>query len=437
MQGGRYLRRLPPGADPLVMSASSHSRLIDRLQNWDYWPCAALFHIDLHDLRNLNRSVSPDAGDEVIAAIGRALKDWVGNAGHWTRLWSNEFVAAKAIDHPQAAVDEACGLRDALLATPLRGPARAWQPALSIGVVCGKPHAEWMPLLRQAELACEHAKRRGINQISTQIAETKRRFSTEHVNEFRQLLNDGALVLHPQPIMDIRADEPRLAKAEFLIRMEKNGVHMPLPQGMIESLEHFGMSTELDRFSSNFILAWLQSHTGVIGTLSNVSINLSGKSIADGAFMYKLFNEVRGANLPHGKLTFEITETTAIEHLDVASDLIAEFRSIGCGFSLDDFGSGLCSFGYLQSLPVQEIKIDGRFVRGVEHEQASQEIIRAIRQVAHATGKKTVAEFVDHRGKLGVLRKIGVDYAQGYLFYPTVTPEKLLSLLAPAAAEVC
>lgn len=114
----------------------------------------------------------------------------------------------------------------------------------------------------------------------------------------------------------------------------------------------------------------------------------------------------------------------------MAAEVIHSFRAVGCGFSLDDFGSGLCSFGYLQQLQVDEVKIDGRFIKDVAQNGASREIVRAIHQVAHATGKRTVAEFVDDPRKLAALQEIGVDYAQGWLFYPTVTPEKFIELVA-------
>jgi EAL domain-containing protein (putative c-di-GMP-specific phosphodiesterase class I) len=230
--------------------------------------------------------------------------------------------------------------------------------------------------------------------------------------------------------MSIRQLRPQLRKAEFLMRVDRNGVFAPLPPGTIETLEHFDLSTELDRFSARFILDWLSDNRGVLDKLDEVSINLSARSIVDGAFMDNLLGNVRSAALPAGKLFFEITETAAIDNLEVAAELFADFRAIGCGFSLDDFGSGLCSFGYLQSLPVDEVKIDGRFIAGVDQEGASQEIVRAIHQVARATGKRTVAEFVDTPRKLLALRRIGVDYAQGWLFSPTVTPEKLLELVA-------
>jgi EAL domain-containing protein (putative c-di-GMP-specific phosphodiesterase class I) len=244
------------------------------------------------------------------------------------------------------------------------------------------------------------------------------------------MLAADQLTIHAQPILDIRGAEPRLAKAEFLIRMERNGVHMPLPAGTIETLEHYGLASELDRFTSATLLDWLERNPGVTGRFDNLSMNLSAVSLVDGRFMDALYRDVKNARLPRGRLCFEITETAAVSHLEVAAEVISAFKDIGCLFSLDDFGSGLCSFGYLHSLPVDEVKIDGRFVRDVAHSPVAREIVRAIHHVAKATGKKTVAEFVDDARKLDALRQIGVDYAQGWLFYPAVPPEKLLQLAA-------
>lgn len=421
------------------MAVSSYDKLLRSLQNWRFAPYAALFHIDLHNVRGLNRGLGPKVADRFIGDFGPALAGWAGGEGVAGRLWSNEFLVAKSIDHPQTALEEAMALREFLLSRRPGVATLGWTPALSIGVSCGRPGGDWTQQLRQAALACGNAKYRGLNQIVVHSPAIEDRctqwVNVENLEEFAKLQACGALTLHPQPIFRIGEGENRPVKAEFLMRMEKNGVFMPLPRGMIESLERFGKSSELDGFAANFILNWLAENGAAMERLHSVSINLSAKSVADGGFMYRLFNDVRGARLPRGQLCFEITETTAVEHLDVASTVIEEFRSIGCSFSLDDFGSGLCSFGYLQSLAVDEVKIDGRFVRQIAHDNPSREIVSAIHRVAHATGKKTVAEFVDDRRKLEVLREIGTDYAQGFLFYPAIPPEKLLELLGlPMAA---
>ncbi|HKY90996.1 MAG TPA: GGDEF domain-containing phosphodiesterase, partial [Nevskiaceae bacterium] len=410
---------------------------LKHLGGWSPGGLAVLIYIDLRNLRDVNRLASPLEGDRLLKRVEQVLGEWGGGHGVTGRLWSNEFIAAKAIDHTQSAADEAANLRDRL--SEIRyasavGPARI---SMSMGLSLWREGVDWARTLFEAGEACIEAKRRGLNHIcrfgiGSGWAETPK-FSPLAVTEFRQLLRNGQLLLHAQPILDITGATNRVAKAEFLIRMERNGVHMPLSAGTIETLEHYGLAAELDRFSSAYLLDWLDNHPDVLDGVDNFSLNLSGASLVDAAFMDALYRDVRNARLPRGKLCFEITETAAIEHLDVAAGTIAAFKDIGCLFSLDDFGSGLCSFGYLDSLAVEEVKIDGRFVRDVAQSPVSQEIVKAIHHVARATGKKTVAEFVDDPRKLEVLKRIGVDYAQGWLFYPAVPTEKLLELLPQAS----
>ena len=418
---------------PLVGEAptSRYQLLLRQLAAWSPGEQAVLIYVDLRNLRDINRLASAAEGDRVIRRVEQLLLQWGSGQAVTGRLWSNEFIATKAIDHTQAAGDEAAQLRDLL--SELRydsavGPARV---SVSLGLSIYRRHGDWARVVSEAGQACLMAKRRGLNQIvrfGSQLTETPG-YSPTAVSEFRALMKSGRLSLHAQPIMDISGDEPKLAKAEFLIRMERNGVHMPLAAGIIETLEHYGLAAELDRFSASFLLDWLDSQPEILNRVHGLSMNLSGASLIDGRFMDDLYRDVKNARLPAGKLCFEITETSAIRHLDVAAEIIGAFKAIGCRFSLDDFGSGLCSFGYLNSLPVDEVKIDGRFVRDIAQSAVSQEIVRAIHHVAKVTGKKTVAEFVDDARKLEALKLIGVDYAQGWLFYPAVAPEKLMELL--------
>lgn len=419
---------------PSLSSISQVTAVIADLARSFVDPRAVLVYVDIRGLRAINRIADAAEGDRVIACVTEVMARWSGRNGCSARLWSNEFIALKPIDHTQMAVDEATDLRDRLAALQYRSSLGENPVSVSIGVLVVTQGVDWSDALRVAGDASQQSKLRGLNQIVIHSGDGHRRAkgpaSAATVTEFRRLLANGQLALHPQPIMDIHLPEPRLRKAEFLLRMEKKGVHMPVPVGTIETLEYFGLVSELDRFSTQFILDWLADNRSALDRLHSVSINLSARSIVDGRFMDELLRDVRNAQLPAGKLCFEITETAAIENLEVAAEVIKTFRAIGCGFSLDDFGSGLCSFGYLQSLPVDEVKIDGCFIKEVAQNGASREIVRAIHQVAHATGKRTVAEFVDDPRKLAALREIGVDYAQGWLFYPTVTPEKFLELVA-------
>ncbi len=117
-------------------------------------------------------------------------------------------------------------------------------------------------------------------------------------------------------------------------------------------------------------------------------------------------------------LSFEITETNAIANMEAAQRLISELREHGCRFALDDFGSGFSSFHHLKNLPVDLVKIDGQFVRGMVDDAADRAIVMSINDIAHSFGKRTVAEFVENHEILVMLQEFGVDYAQGYYISP-------------------
>ena len=126
---------------------------------------------------------------------------------------------------------------------------------------------------------------------------------------------------------------------------------------------------------------------------------------------------------------FELTETAAISQFSVAVDLINSIKSLGSLVALDDFGSGLSSFGYLKNLPVDILKIDGQFVKEIAKNPIDREMVRAIHQVGMSMGIKTVAEFVEDQDIVDVLSEIGVHYAQGYHIGKPIPIEEAIALL--------
>jgi len=170
------------------------------------------------------------------------------------------------------------------------------------------------------------------------------------------------------------------------------------------------------------------------------SINVSGTSIADERFLEFVREEYRRYKLPPRSICFELTETAAVANFDKAARFFGEMKSLGCLFSLDDFGAGMSSFGYLRHLPVDFIKIDGSFVKDIADDPVDLATVRAINDVGHVMGKQTVAEFVDGELGLRALREIGVDFAQGnwmsppcpFLAQPTDT-ERRARAKGPAA----
>ncbi len=143
-------------------------------------------------------------------------------------------------------------------------------------------------------------------------------------------------------------------------------------------------------------------------------INLSGTSIGDKRFAEFLKNAIESSPLPPGTVNFEITETAVIRNVNEAGVLMAELREMGCRFALDDFGSGLSSFGYLKKLPIDFVKIDGMFIRDLLRDKSDRIFVKSIIDIAHTLNIKAIAEFVESDELLNAVRELGADYAQGF-----------------------
>ncbi len=175
------------------------------------------------------------------------------------------------------------------------------------------------------------------------------------------------------------------------------------------------------------ILKWLHDYPYFLEQLSVCSINLSGLSLSEENFLDFIIEEFSRWSVPAGNICFEITETAAISNFTNATNFIHNLKKENCLFSLDDFGSGLSSFGYLKNLPVDFLKIDGLFVKDIATDPVDLAMVRSINEVGHVMGKKTIAEFVENQTILDILKTLKVDYAQGYGIGKPVELEDLLS----------
>lgn len=144
------------------------------------------------------------------------------------------------------------------------------------------------------------------------------------------------------------------------------------------------------------------------------SINLSGQSLTDEPFLDFVIAQLQQPGIDCNKICLEITETAPIANLTRAIKFISSLKSLGCKFSLDDFGSGLSSFAYLKNLPVDYLKIDGMFVKGLVHDPIDHAMVKSINEISQIMGMNTIAEFVENDEIKGMLRELGVNYVQGY-----------------------
>jgi len=228
----------------------------------------------------------------------------------------------------------------------------------------------------------------------------------------QKALNDDRFEPWFQPILDLT--DNKIHHYEALARMKDENGDILLPGAFIDTAERFGLIGAIDRVIIDKTMK-LQAETRRMGRELSFTINLSGKDFGDDDFLSFLHMRVKepGANLCSP--IFEITETAAVRDLNIAIKFIKALKSLGCHFSLDDFGVGFTSFIYLREMEVNYIKIDGSFIRRLHENANDQFFVKAITDVARGMGIKTVAEFVETEETLKLLKKFGVDYAQGTL----------------------
>jgi EAL domain-containing protein (putative c-di-GMP-specific phosphodiesterase class I) len=204
------------------------------------------------------------------------------------------------------------------------------------------------------------------------------------------------------------------AHFELLLRMRDEAGKIVSPDNFIAAAERYGLTPAIDRWVIGNALRWLMSEADERERLALCSINLSGQSLGDDKFLPFVIDQFHRSGIDASKICFEITETAAIASFAQANCFINAMKELGCRFALDNFGTGLSSFGYLKHFPVDFLKIDGSFVKEILHDPIDREMLRSINEIGHLTGKLTIAVFAENAEIINVLRNLGVDYAQGY-----------------------
>jgi EAL domain-containing protein (putative c-di-GMP-specific phosphodiesterase class I) len=253
------------------------------------------------------------------------------------------------------------------------------------------------------------------------------------VGEVHAALRDGQFTLYGQLIEPLQAGGEW--HVEALLRMaDKNGGIIS-PSNFLPASERYQLMPEIDRWVVEQTLKTLsRCRTDDPGDEPELicGINLSGQSLCKDGFLAFVIDAIQNSGVAPDRLCFEITETAAVSNLTQAQEFIAALRSQGCRFALDDFGAGLSSFGYLKSFDVQYLKIDGALVRGIAEDPVAQAMVASVNQIGKVMGLKIIAEFVESTAIRSILKKMGVDYAQGYAI---AKPQPLTEMLNAIQAK--
>jgi diguanylate cyclase (GGDEF)-like protein len=378
-----------------------------------------LCYLDLDQFKIINDTCGHTAGDELLRQLGGWLQHQVRGPDTLARLGGDEFgILLERCSVTQAARVTAAVQR-AIERFRFQWEDRSFNIGASIGVVSINEASEDMAgVLRMADAACYAAKDAGRNRVhvyredDTELA--KRRGEMHWVGVINQALEKNRFLLYCQPFIPLGTRSDESEGYELLIRMWNEDGGIIAPGAFLPAADRYNLSTKLDRWLIGTAFEWLNCHLHHLQRVLMCSINLSGSSIGDEEFLKFIVRQFEENDIPPEKICFEITETAAIANLASATRLIKALRKLGCRFALDDFGSGLSSFAYLKNLPVDFLKIDGMFVKGMVEDPIDLAMVKSINEMGHVMGKKTIAEFVENDAILAGLRKLGVDYAQGY-----------------------
>lgn len=396
----------------------------------------ALLVLDIDRLESINRMHGMDAGDAAIMALARLLAPpLLPPRAQVARTMGDQFaIVLPGFDAAQAS--EVAGKIQAAAAAIQPGLPDDQSPlTLTGGIVEVEDFRK--PFERcaiDAETALRLAKDRGRTRVEVFSAASstliRRNDEVLAAADLRDALRSGALLLFAQPIRML-ADRVAPPGFELLVRIRDESGEIRSPGDFIVAAQRFQLLTELDRQVASAALRALSPHRTLLARLAtSVSINVSGQSLADEAFIDQFVEQLRESRVPPGLITLEVTEQAAVSNMARAEINLRRLRELGCGIAIDDFGTGANSLAYLRVLPVTRIKIDGSFVRDMLTNQRSEAGIRGIMQLAREYQLDTVGEYVETEVIAARLQALGVQRGQGYLFGKPVPIEHALESLA-------
>ncbi|MGI9271262.1 MAG: EAL domain-containing protein [Woeseiaceae bacterium] len=379
-----------------------------------------LMFMDLDQFKVVNDTSGHSAGDQLLRAVSEILRESVRGDDVIARLGGDEF-GIVLLDCPtEVAKRIAESIRSAIELYRFHFESEVYRIGISIGVIpVDHSIGDISELQQLADAACYAAKEAGRNRVHMVAGEKDsardRRGQVRWVQRLREAMDNNRFAIYAQVIqpLDETIDEPE--HQEILLRLRDPETRRLIPPGaFLPAAERYGLSVELDQWVVESLLHALFIHQSFHAEDRKYWINLSGASIGDKRFAGFLMEAIKNSPLPPGTINFEITETAVIRSVAEAGTLMASLRDMGCKFSLDDFGSGLSSFGYLKKLPVDYLKIDGMFIRDLLTDKTDRIFVKSIIDIAHTLNIKTVAEFIENDELLKVARELGADYAQGF-----------------------
>lgn len=373
---------------------------------------SSLLYVDLDNFKIINDSQGHQQGDLVLKEISRLLSERVRASDYLCRIGGDEFAIILQNTSVKEAEKLARKICDNVLKASFSFGDKVYKISCSIGIsaIDGKAMSSDI-YLQQADIAMFVAKDKGRNRVHTFTVEDELsnevKQSFEWAQKLQKALSEDSIVLHFQPIIDIKNRKTECYEA--LVRMTIDN-QLIYPDKFIPHLEKAGDMNILDRHVIDKALKLMHEYS----LLEKVAINISAQAFTDDRLVLYIEEKLAQYSIEPSRVIFELTESASLSNITGTQRLVNRLNDLGCSFAIDDFGTGFSTFTYLKQIPAEHVKIDGSFVKDMLKDSTDAALVKAINVTAKALNKKTIAEFVEDEATLIKLDELGVDFAQGY-----------------------
>ncbi len=378
---------------------------------------SSLLMLDVDGLKQVNDAMGHQAGDALVRQTAEVLRDRLRGTDSVGRLGGDEFAVLlrgsrvnEAAAVAQVLLDRFRGREQVASAEPIR-------PTISIGLTSLRRNFTGADeAIGAADRAMYEAKRTGGDRVAMYSRRLPPRTEGRGswADQIRDALDEDRIVLYRQPIIHLASRE--VHRHEVLIRMRSPEGDVLPPEAFLPDAERFDLVQELDRRAAHQAVSLIAAESN--GEPLRLEVNVAAKTIEDPEFTEALADALREEGVDPANLILEVSEQVAVSDLKRARAFAERVAELGCGFALDNFGSGFGSFFYLKHLPVDHIKIDGDLIRGLSSSRVDREIVSSIVDVARSLDRETVGERVNDERTLELMKQLGVDYAQGFHLGP-------------------
>lgn len=380
----------------------------------------ALLFIDIDRFSLINELEGFDVGDRLLVELSILIKKLSPSGSLFSRLGADEFCLFLENKTPRQAKNFAETLKNAVDNFRFFTGEVCYGASVSIGIASlGGSYVSQHPgeIILHARQACHFAKVNGRDKIfvynNEDVAIKERRRDIYWIPIIRKALRENNLFLVFQPVVHLC--DGSISHYEVLLRMRGDHDEIITPDQFIPVAERTGLMHSIDLWVVEQAIDFLAAQPNYLSHLS-LAINLSCTAFQYPDLLSTIRDKLELTWIDATRLTFEITETAAVDNFDKTRQMINKIRALGCKFALDDFGAGFCSFNYLKTFPVDYVKIDGQFIKNLLNDETDQILVKSMVDIAAKLGKKTIAEFVESSTAALKLKELGVNFGQGYAF---------------------